>query len=120
MFDTDAPTGASFWHWLVFNIPPDVTSLPLDATKNMPPGAIQGYGDAGVSAYHGPCPPVGDPPHHYWITDVYVPAPLTSSPAAAGVRIVLRRRLGSRAILRWLQPTSNSPARPPNVQADYR
>jgi Raf kinase inhibitor-like YbhB/YbcL family protein len=68
MFDTDAPTGVGFWHWLVFNIPPDVTSLPLDATKNMPPGAIQGYGDAGVSAYHGPCPPVGDPPHHYWIT----------------------------------------------------
>lgn len=68
MYDTDAPTGVGFWHWIVFNIPPNVTSLPLDASRNMPAGAIQGYGDAGVSAYHGPCPPVGDKPHHYWIT----------------------------------------------------
>lgn len=68
IFDTDAPTGVGFWHWLVFNIPPDVTSLALDASRNMPAGAIQGYGGAGVSMYHGPCPPVGDAPHHYWIT----------------------------------------------------
>lgn len=68
IFDPDAPTGVGFWHWIVFNIPPSVTSLTRDASRHMPAGAVQGYGDGGMSAYFGPCPPPGDSPHHYWIT----------------------------------------------------
>ena len=67
-FDTDAPTGVGFWHWTIFNIPPSVTSLALNAAATPPAGSIQGYNDYGFSGYGGPCPPVGDPPHHYYFT----------------------------------------------------
>ncbi|HTV87510.1 MAG TPA: YbhB/YbcL family Raf kinase inhibitor-like protein [Stellaceae bacterium] len=71
MFDPDAPTGSGFWHWTVFNIPPDVHSLAADAgaqgSSAMPQGAGEGRNDYGFSYYGGPCPPPG-PAHHYHIT----------------------------------------------------
>ena len=79
MFDPDAPTGSGFWHWTVFNIPPNVHSLPADAgaagSKLLPEGAGQGRTDFGFSHYGGPCPPAGDKPHHYWITVFAVKVP---------------------------------------------
>ncbi len=72
MYDPDAPTGSGFWHWVVFDIPPTVTSLPKNAgnvkKRLMPKGAIQARNDTGGFGYSGPCPPPGDPPHHYTIT----------------------------------------------------
>ena len=72
MYDPDAPTGSGWWHWVVYNIPAGTTSLPTgagDASKNLlPPGAVQGNTDFGTPGYGGPCPPVGDKPHHYHIT----------------------------------------------------
>ncbi len=34
----------------------------------LPVGAGEGRSDFGLAYYGGPCPPVGDPPHHYEIT----------------------------------------------------
>jgi len=72
MFDPDAPTGSGFWHWVVFNIPPGTTSLPKGAgnvkKKLMPKSAVQSRTDLSTDGYGGPCPPAGDPPHHYQIT----------------------------------------------------
>jgi Raf kinase inhibitor-like YbhB/YbcL family protein len=72
IYDPDAPTGSGWWHWVVFNLPADVTSLPKDAgdpkKKLMPKGAIQSRTDFGTDGYGGPCPPTGDKPHHYEIT----------------------------------------------------
>ena len=71
-FDPDAPTGSGFWHWLVVNIPPDTTSLPLDAGNpklpKLPAGSLQTRTDFGVPGYGGPCPPAGDHPHRYLFT----------------------------------------------------
>ena len=63
VYDPDAPTGSGFWHWVVFNIPPDVTSLPKGAGDpkgaGAPKGAVQSRTDFGVPGYGGPCPPQG-------------------------------------------------------------
>jgi hypothetical protein len=71
-FDPDAPTGSGFWHWVVVNIPPSVTELPLDAGNpaagKLPAGALQVRTDFGKPGYGGPCPPEGDHPHRYLFT----------------------------------------------------
>src|SRR5450432_556687 len=69
VYDPDAPTGSGFWHWVVFNIPPEGTSLPKNAgdpkANLLPTGAMQTRNDLSVPGYAGMCPPKGDKPHHY-------------------------------------------------------
>ena len=71
-YDPDAPTGSGFWHWVVVNIPPDVTELPLDAgnpkAPKLPSGALQTRTDFGQPGYGGPCSPPGHGPHRYIFT----------------------------------------------------
>jgi Raf kinase inhibitor-like YbhB/YbcL family protein len=68
-YDPDAPTGSGFWHWVVANIPADVTSLAAGASgKAMPKGALETRTDVGQPGYAGPCPPEGDHPHRYIFT----------------------------------------------------
>jgi Raf kinase inhibitor-like YbhB/YbcL family protein len=72
MYDPDAPTGGGWWHWVVFDIPADVTSLSLGAgdpaSGKMAKGAVQSRTDFDKPGYGGPCPPQGDKPHRYVIT----------------------------------------------------
>ena len=71
-FDPDAPTGSGFWHWVVVNIPANVTELKLDAGNPnagmLPKGALQTRTDFGKAGYGGPCPPEGHGPHRYQFT----------------------------------------------------
>ena len=72
--DPDAPTGgAGWWHWLVIDIPADVTALKKDAGKadgaNLPSEATrQIRTDFGTPGWGGPCPPAGAKAHHYHFT----------------------------------------------------
>lgn len=70
MHDPDAPTGSGWWHWVVYNIPANVSSIPAgagDPKKSLlPSGAVQGRTDYGEPGYGGPCPPPGRP-HRYFI-----------------------------------------------------
>ncbi|MGD1846172.1 MAG: YbhB/YbcL family Raf kinase inhibitor-like protein [Salibacteraceae bacterium] len=72
MYDPDAPTGSGWWHWLVFDLPADLNSLPKGAGatggKALPEGCIQSPTDYGSPGYGGPCPPEGHGDHQYIIT----------------------------------------------------
>lgn len=64
--DPDAPGGV-FDHWVIWNISPDVGSIPegVTADKSVESlGANQGRNDFGEIGYRGPCPPPG-PAHRY-------------------------------------------------------
>ncbi len=63
--DPDAPRGI-FTHWVIYNIPANITSLPeaVPTTEKIQNGALQGKNDAMKLGYTGPCPPPG-PVHHY-------------------------------------------------------
>lgn len=72
MYDKDAPTGSGFWHWVVFDLPANVTELKANAGNLagnlMPKLAIQSKTDYGAPGYGGPCPPVGHGIHQYLFT----------------------------------------------------
>ena len=64
-FDPDAPTGSGWWHWVVTDIPADVTSFAQGAA--LPGGARTWLNDYGYTGWGGPWPPPG-PAHHYVFT----------------------------------------------------
>ncbi len=66
-YDPDAPTQSGFWHWVVVNLPADVTELPRGAGSpgGLPSGAFHVAGDMGTKAYAGAAPPPGDRVHRY-------------------------------------------------------
>jgi Raf kinase inhibitor-like YbhB/YbcL family protein len=72
VYDPDAPSGSGWWHWMVINIPADVTELKGDAGAvggaNLPKGASHVRIDYGVAGWGGVCPPPGDKPHRYIFT----------------------------------------------------
>lgn len=82
MHDPDAPTGVGFFHWIVLNIPGNVTQLPPDSVTGLPPGVVQGYTDFGSSTYGGPCPPPGST-HRYVVTVYALDTPKLELDASA-------------------------------------
>lgn len=69
LFDPDAEVGRGWWHWIIYDIPANVTELPKNAGSIKlglaPKGSIQTATDFGTPGYGGPCPPKGDDEHRY-------------------------------------------------------
>ncbi len=67
--DPDAPDPAApkmTWvHWVLYNLPPSATALPLGVTApELPSGTEEGLNDWKRTGYGGPCPPIGR--HRYF------------------------------------------------------
>ncbi|MBI4644749.1 MAG: YbhB/YbcL family Raf kinase inhibitor-like protein [Deltaproteobacteria bacterium] len=63
------PVARNWVHWLVINLPPEVTSLPEGASgKKMPAGALELNSSFGNPGYGGPQPPKGTGDHPYVVT----------------------------------------------------
>ena len=67
--DPDAPDPANprmTWvHWVLYNIPAAVGSLPEGVEdSDLPEGTLQGRNDWNKTGYGGPCPPIGQ--HRYF------------------------------------------------------
>jgi Raf kinase inhibitor-like YbhB/YbcL family protein len=106
LFDRDErSTPSGWWHWVVYNLPKNVSSLPQGAgaehSSALPAETLQGRTDLGADAYHGPCPAKGDPPHRYVFT-VYalnvakLPVPPDSS--GAMVTSIVQEHLLGKAV----------------------
>lgn len=71
MEDPESSPLKPFVHWLAWNIPATVTSLPEGLQEQLrlvePEGVLQGRNTSGTHGYFGPKPPPGDQPHRYHI-----------------------------------------------------
>ena len=69
MEDPDVGQDPPFVHWLLYDVPADVTMLgeavPTGPAPPKPQGAHQGPNEYGSLGYYGPRPPKADPPHEY-------------------------------------------------------
>jgi Raf kinase inhibitor-like YbhB/YbcL family protein len=104
VYDPDAPTGSGWWHWVIFNLPSTVNSLPPNAGKPdsgvAPAGSIQSVTDFGQPGYGGPCPPAGDKPHRYIFTLYALKVdqlPLKSDASGAMVGFYLKQNMIAKA-----------------------
>jgi Raf kinase inhibitor-like YbhB/YbcL family protein len=83
IWDQDGQKGLGVSHWVAYGIPPSMLSLPAGAGAANSTMVVNGTNTRKAVAYLGPCPPVGDAPHHYYIT-VYA-TDLAPSALAAGL-----------------------------------
>ncbi len=72
VLDPDAPDPAkplrTYTHWVLYNLPPDLTTLSPGVNIDSIPGAMSGLNGRGEKGYIGPKPPIGT---HRYFFDLY-------------------------------------------------
>ncbi len=105
-FDPDAPIVSGFWHWVVCDIPAEVTSLDTGAgalgDAGLPDGAFHVRNDFGTLDFAGAAPPEGDQVHRYYFVVHAVDQPnlgvdASATPAVVGFNLAFKT--AGRAIL---------------------
>ncbi|MDH2415721.1 YbhB/YbcL family Raf kinase inhibitor-like protein [Nocardioides sp. CER19] len=104
-YDPDAPVVSGFWHWIVVDIPADVTSLDTGAGASddtLPDGAFHVRNDYGTKDFGGAAPPPGDQVHRYYfvvhaVTEESLGVEGDVTPAVVGFNLAFKT--AARAIL---------------------
>jgi hypothetical protein len=104
-FDPDAPTPSGFWHWVLVDLPADVTSLDTGAgaeDATLPGNAFMCRNDGGAKGFMGAAPPEGDQVHRYYfvvhaVKEESLGVDSSTSPAAVSFNLALKT--AARAII---------------------
>jgi Raf kinase inhibitor-like YbhB/YbcL family protein len=90
-FDPDAPTPSGFWHWVLVDVPAEVTTLDTGAGMDgavLPGNAFMCRNDANQKAFMGAAPPPGDQVHRYYFVVHAVREPSLGVDADASAAVV--------------------------------
>jgi Raf kinase inhibitor-like YbhB/YbcL family protein len=102
--DPDAPDPRApkrTWvHWVVYNLPANVTELAEGASSAKLPGAArEGLNDSNQAGYHGPCPPVGTHRYFHKLYALDTELPDLGTPTKAQLEAAMRDHVLERAEL---------------------
>ena len=95
--DTRPPLPVPYVHWVVFNLPAEMTSLPEAVPPTVYLGrdlskARQGRTSRNTVGYFGPRPPAGDPPHRYHFQVFALDRTLWLTPGASAAELAAAMR----------------------------
>ena len=102
--DPDAPDPANprmTWvHWVLYNIPATVSSLPESVKdKDLPEGTLQGLNDWKKTGYGGPCPPTGKHRYFHKLYALDIVLPDLAHPTKAKLEKAMKGHVLSKAEL---------------------